>query len=79
MYLRRFGRVKTRKIEAAREARPAPEDTARAPGEANHPGEPIIPHIRVFWTMSDLAPRKGHFSFGPWYAMGKPSPKKNAP
>jgi hypothetical protein len=29
--------------------------------------------------MSDLAPRKGHFSFSPWYAMGKPSPKKNAP
>ena len=36
----------------------------------------FIPRIEVFWMISDLTPRKGHFSFSPWQRHGKTVPQK---
>ncbi len=39
-------------------------------------GAGVIPRIGVFWMISDLTPRKGHFSFSPWQRHGKTVPQK---
>jgi hypothetical protein len=36
----------------------------------------LIPSIRFFWMISDLTPRKGHFSFSPWQRVGKTVPQR---
>jgi hypothetical protein len=36
----------------------------------------MIQRIGFFWMMSDLPPRKGHFSFSPWQRHGKTVPQK---